>query len=163
MFGAEARIATRDVVEGTGIIQDGSMTIQRMEHVGIVVHDLAAATEFFVELGLEVEGEAPVEGRWVDEIVGLEGVRAEIAMLRTPDGHGRLELTKFNAPPAQSNDPRAPGNTIGMRHVAFAVKDLDALVAGLRVRSAELVGEVGRVRSPRSPNARDRGHPALLS
>ena len=74
------------------------MTIQRMEHVGIVVDDLAAATAFFVELGLKLQGEGPVEGGWVDRVVGLEGVRAEIAMVETPDGHGRLELTKFHAP-----------------------------------------------------------------
>jgi catechol 2,3-dioxygenase-like lactoylglutathione lyase family enzyme len=120
------------------------MTIQRLEHVGIVVDDLAAATEFFVELGLELQGEAPVEGRWVDSIVGLEGVRAEIAMLQTPDGHGRLELTKFHTPSDQGGNRHAPANTPGIRHVAFAVEDIDAVVAGLRARGAELVGELGR-------------------
>jgi catechol 2,3-dioxygenase-like lactoylglutathione lyase family enzyme len=122
------------------------MTIQRMEHVGIVVDDLAAATEFFVELGLELQGEASVEGRWVDRVVGLDGVRAEIAMLQTPDGHGRLELTKFHTPSTQDGDPHAPANTPGMRHVAFAVEDIDAVVAGLRARGAELVGELERYR-----------------
>ena len=120
------------------------MTIQRMEHVGIVVDDLAAATEFFVELGLELQGEGPVEGRWVDRIVGLEGVRAEIAMLQTPDGHGRLELTKFHSPSTQGGNRHAPANTPGIRHVAFAVEDIDAVVAGLRARGAELVGELER-------------------
>ena len=87
------------------------MAIQRMEHVGIVVDDLAAATEFFVELGLELEAEVPVEGRWVDRIVGLENVRADIAILQTPDGHGRLELTKFHAPSSPGGDGNAPANT----------------------------------------------------
>ena len=118
------------------------MTIQRMEHVGIVVDDLAAATEFFLELGLELQGESPVEGRWVDRIVGLEGVRAEIAMLQTPDGHGRLELTKYLAPLSPSGNQHAPANTPGIRHVAFAVEDIDAMVAGLRARGTELVGEL---------------------
>jgi catechol 2,3-dioxygenase-like lactoylglutathione lyase family enzyme len=89
------------------------MTIQRMEHVGIVVDDLAAATAFFVELGLKLQGEGPVEGGWVDRVVGLEGVRAEIAMVETPDGHGRLELTKFHAPSGRGGDQHAPANTPG--------------------------------------------------
>jgi catechol 2,3-dioxygenase-like lactoylglutathione lyase family enzyme len=120
------------------------MAIQRMDHVGVVVEDLAAATEFFLELGLELQGEAPVEGRWVDRVVGLEGVRAEIAMMQTPDGHGRLELTKFHAPPGQGGDRHAPANTPGIRHVAFAVEDIDALLASLRARGRELVGEIER-------------------
>ena len=120
------------------------MTIQRMEHVGIVVDDLAAATAFFVELGLKLQGEGPVEGGWVDRVVGLEGVRAEIAMVETPDGHGRLELTKFHAPSGRGGDRHAPANTPGIRHVAFAVDDIDAVVASLRARGAELVGEVER-------------------
>jgi catechol 2,3-dioxygenase-like lactoylglutathione lyase family enzyme len=115
-----------------------------MEHVGVVVDDLAAATDFFVELGLELRGEAPVEGGWVDRVVGLEGVRAEIAMLETPDGHGRLELSKFHAPSGPGGDRHAPANTPGIRHVAFAVDDVDAVVAGLRARGSELVGEVER-------------------
>ena len=89
-----------------------------------------------------LEGEAPVEGRWVDRIVGLEGVRADIVMMRTPDGHGRLELTRFNSPSSQSDNRNAPTNTPGIRHVAFAVEDIDAVVAGLRARGAELVGEL---------------------
>ena len=84
-----------------------------MEHVGIVVDDLAAATEFFVELGLELQGEAPAEGRWVDRIVGLEGVRAESAMMQTPDGNGRLELVKFHSPSNQGDNRHAPANTPG--------------------------------------------------
>jgi catechol 2,3-dioxygenase-like lactoylglutathione lyase family enzyme len=120
------------------------MAIQRMDHVGVVVDDLAAATAFFVELGLKLHGEASVEGGWVDRVVGLEGIRAEIAMLETPDGHGRLELTKFHAPPGQGGDGHAPANTLGLRHVAFAIDDIDAVVASLRAHGAELVGEVER-------------------
>jgi catechol 2,3-dioxygenase-like lactoylglutathione lyase family enzyme len=120
------------------------MTIQRMEHVGIVVEDLAAATAFFVELGLELQGEGSVEGGWVDRVVGLEGVRAEIAMLETLDGHGRLELSKFHVPSGRGGDRHAPANTPGIRHVSFLVDDVDAVVAGLRARGAELVGEVER-------------------
>ena len=120
------------------------MTVQRMDHVGIVVEDLAAATAFFVELGLELQGEASVDGRWVDRVVGLEGVRAQIAMLETPDGHGRLELAKFHAPSGPAGDRNAPANAPGIRHVTFAVDDIDAVVAGLRARGGELVGEVQR-------------------
>ena len=120
------------------------MTIQRMHHVGIVVDDLPAATDFFVELGLELQGEGRVEGRSVDRVVGLEGVRAEIAMLRTPDGHGRVELAKFHSPSTQGGDRHAPANTPGIRHITFAVEDIDAVVAGLRARGAELVGELER-------------------
>jgi catechol 2,3-dioxygenase-like lactoylglutathione lyase family enzyme len=116
-----------------------------MEHVGIVVDDLAATTEFFVELGLVLQGEGTVEGRWVDRVVGLEGVRVDIAMMETPDGNGRLELTKYHSPQIQGGDKRhAPANTPGIRHVAFAVEDIDAVVAGLRVRGVELVGELER-------------------
>jgi catechol 2,3-dioxygenase-like lactoylglutathione lyase family enzyme len=115
-----------------------------MKHVGIVVDDLAAATEFFVELGLELQGEASVEGRWVDRIVGLEGVRTRLAMMQTPDGNGRLELVKFYSPSHQGDSPHAPANTPGIRHIAFLVEDIDAVVAGLRARGSELVGELER-------------------
>jgi catechol 2,3-dioxygenase-like lactoylglutathione lyase family enzyme len=121
------------------------MTIERMDHVGIVVDDLAAATAFFAELGLELQGEARVEGGPVDRVVGLEGIRAEIAMMETPDGHGRVELSKFQAPSGPGADLTAPANTPGIRHLAFKVDDLDAIVAGLRARGVELVGEVERV------------------
>ncbi|HUB72423.1 MAG TPA: VOC family protein [Solirubrobacteraceae bacterium] len=120
------------------------MTIERMDHVGIVVDELADAVAFFVELGLELQGEAPVEGEWVDRIVGLEGVRAQIAMLSTPDGRGRVELAKFHTPSTDGCHRRAPANTPGLRHLAFAVDDVDAVLARLRARGAELVGEVGR-------------------
>ena len=115
-----------------------------MDHVGIVVDDLAAATAFFVELGLMLQGEGPVEGGWVDRVLGLEGVRAEIVMMETPDSHGRLELTKFHAPSGRGADQHAPANAPGIRHLTFEVDDLDAAVAGLRARGAELVGEVER-------------------
>jgi catechol 2,3-dioxygenase-like lactoylglutathione lyase family enzyme len=120
------------------------MTIQRMDHVGIVVDDLVDAVAFFVELGLELQGEASVQGGWVDRVVGLESVRAEIAMLQTPDGHGRIELAKFHAPPSPGGDRHAPANTLGIRHVTFAVDDIDDVLARLQARGAELVGEVER-------------------
>jgi catechol 2,3-dioxygenase-like lactoylglutathione lyase family enzyme len=120
------------------------MTIQRMDHVGVVVDDLDAATAFFTELGLELRGEARVEGDWVDRVVGLNGVRARLAMMETPDGHGRLELTEFDTPRGPAGDRHAAVNTPGIRHVTFAVDDLDAVVARLRARGGELVGEVQR-------------------
>ena len=114
-----------------------------MDHVSVVVDDLEAAKAFFVELGMELEGEAPIEGRSVDRLNGLDGIRVDIAMMRTPDGHGRLELTKFHSPKAVSPEPEnALGNTLGLRSVMFAVDDIDAAVAGLRAHGAELVGEV---------------------
>jgi catechol 2,3-dioxygenase-like lactoylglutathione lyase family enzyme len=115
-----------------------------MDHVGIVVDDLAAATAFFVELGLELQGESPVQGGWVDRVVGLEGVRANIAMLQTPDGHGRIELAKFDAPSGPGGEEHAPANAPGIRHITFAVDDIDNVLARLQARGAELVGEVER-------------------
>jgi catechol 2,3-dioxygenase-like lactoylglutathione lyase family enzyme len=120
------------------------MAVQRMDHVGIVVDDLADATAFFVELGLKLQGEGSVEGGWVDRIVGLEGVQTEFAMMETPDGHGRVELIKFHAPSGPDGDRHAPANIPGIRHLTFAVDDIDAVVARLRSRGAELVGEVER-------------------
>jgi catechol 2,3-dioxygenase-like lactoylglutathione lyase family enzyme len=118
------------------------MTLQRMDNVGIVVDDLEAATAFFVELGLELEGEAAVEGRWVDRVVGLDNVRVDIAMVRTPDGHSRLELTKFHTPKAVSAEPNAPPNTLGIRRIMFAVEDIEDVLARLHAHGAQLVGEV---------------------
>src|SRR6186997_990284 len=116
-----------------------------MDHVSVVVDDLEAAKTFFVELGMELEGEAPIEGLSVDRLNGLDGVRADIAMMRTPDGHGRVELTKFHAPPAVRAEPeRAPANALGIRRIMFAVDDLDDVVARLRTRGAELVGEIAQ-------------------
>ena len=119
------------------------MTLQRMDNVLVVVDDLDAAKAFFAELGMELEGETQVEGPWVDRVNGLDGVRVDIAMMRTPDGHGRLELTKFHSPKAVSAEPEnALGNTLGLRSVMFAVDDIDGTVAGLRARGTELVGEL---------------------
>ena len=118
------------------------MTIQRMDHLGIVFDDLAAAKAFFVELGLKVQGEGQVDGGWVDRVVGLDGIRVEYAMLETPDGHGRLELVKFHSPSVRGGDGNAPANTLGIRHLAFAVDDIDAAVASVRARGGELVDEV---------------------
>ena len=123
----------------------GDMTILRMDHVSIVVDDLKAATAFFVELGLELEGEASVEGRWVDRVCGLDDVRVDIAMMRTPDGHGRLELTKFHTPTAVRAEPEnAPANTLGIRRIMFAVDDIEDVLARLRTHGAELVGELAQ-------------------
>ena len=122
------------------------MTVQRKDHVGIVVDDLAAAMEFFAELGLEPQGETCVEGRWVDRVVGLEGVRADIAMLQTPDGNARLELSKFHSPSSAGDNRPLPSNTLGIRHVSFLVDDVDDVVDRLRARGAELVGEVEQYR-----------------
>jgi catechol 2,3-dioxygenase-like lactoylglutathione lyase family enzyme len=115
-----------------------------MDHVGIVVDDLAAATGFFARLGLELRGEAAVEDPSVDRIVGLDGVRTDVAYMQTPDGHGRLELIKFHSPSNEGDGRRAPANTPGIRHIAFVVEDINAVVAGLRARGVELVGELVR-------------------
>jgi catechol 2,3-dioxygenase-like lactoylglutathione lyase family enzyme len=121
------------------------MAIERMDHVSVVVDDLQAAIAFFLELGMELEGQAPIEGPSVDRVAGLDSVRVDIAMLRTPDGHGRLELTKFHTPKAISAEPEnAPANTLGLRSIMFAVDDLDAAVAALRIHGAQLVGEVAQ-------------------
>ncbi|MEA2440437.1 MAG: hypothetical protein QOH76_1861 [Thermoleophilaceae bacterium] len=121
------------------------MTLQRMDNVLIVVDDLEAAKAFFAELGMELEGEGPVEGPWVDRVVGLDDVRADIAMMRTPDGHGRVELTKFHTPPAVRAEPEiAPANTLGIRRIMFAVDDIDDVVARLRGHGGELVDEIAQ-------------------
>jgi len=120
------------------------MTLLRMDNVAIVVDDLKAAIAFFVELGLELEGETTVEGQGVDRIVALDGVRTDIAMLRTPDGHNRLELTKFQTPPATTVQPNAPVNTLGMGRIMFAVDNIEDVLARLQAHGAELVGEVVR-------------------
>ena len=134
--------AARNAALGRRSATVARMAIQRMEHVGVVVDDLAAATAFFVELGLKLQGEARLEGSWVDRVVGLEGVRSEVVMLETPDGHGRLELSKFHAPSSRDGDRHAPANTPGIRHVTFSVADSDAAVASVLARGGELVGEV---------------------
>jgi catechol 2,3-dioxygenase-like lactoylglutathione lyase family enzyme len=119
------------------------MTVQRMDNVLIVVDDLEAAKAFFAELGMELEGEGTNEGPWLDSVLGLDGVRADIAMMRTPDGHSRIELAKFHTPPAVRAEPAgAPPNTLGVRRIMFAVDDVDDAVARLRSQGAELVGEI---------------------
>lgn len=119
------------------------MTIQRMDNVLIVVEDLEAMKAFFIELGMELGGETVVEGPWADSVVGLEGIRADIAMMRTPDGHGRIELTKYRSPALVPSEPAiAPPNTLGFRQIMFAVERLDDTVARMRGHGAELVGEV---------------------
>jgi catechol 2,3-dioxygenase-like lactoylglutathione lyase family enzyme len=121
------------------------MAIRRMDNVLIVVEDLEAAKAFFVELGMELEGETTVEGPWAGRVVGLDDIRADIAMLRTPDGHGRVELSKFHTPPAVRAEPAsAPSNTLGLRRIMFAVDDIDDVVARLRSHGAELVGEIAQ-------------------
>ena len=116
------------------------MTVYRMDHVGVVVEDLAAAIAFFVELG----GGATVEGEWVDQLVGLDGVRADIAVVRTPDGHGRVELSTFHTPVATRIAPRAPMNTPGIPRLTFVVDAVDDVLDRLRAHGAELVGEVAQ-------------------
>jgi catechol 2,3-dioxygenase-like lactoylglutathione lyase family enzyme len=121
------------------------MTIQRMDSVLIVVDDLEAAKAFFAELGMELEGEAQVEGPWVDRTVGLNDVRADIAMMRTPDRHSGVELTKFHTPPAVRAEPEnAPANALGIRRIMFAVDDIDDVVARLRSHGAELLDEIAQ-------------------
>jgi catechol 2,3-dioxygenase-like lactoylglutathione lyase family enzyme len=121
------------------------MTLPRMDNVLIVVEDLEGAKAFFAELGMELEGETTVEGPWVDQTVGLDGVRADITMMRTPDGDGRVELTRFHSPPAVRAQPEtAPATALGIRRIMFTVDDVDDVVARLRNHGGELVGEVAQ-------------------
>ena len=120
------------------------MTIQRMDNVGIVVESLDAAISFFAELGLELEGRAMVEGEWAGRVTGLGDQRVEIAMMRTPDGHSRLELSRFLTPPIVADHRNAPVNALGYLRVMFAVDDIEETLGRLRKRGAQLVGEVVR-------------------
>lgn len=121
------------------------MTVRRMDHVGIVIEDLDASIAFFTELGLEVQARMVVDGRWVDRVVGLADVKVEIAMMRTPDGHSRLELTKFLTPAVISGDPfPAPANTLGLRRIMFAVDDIRDVVRRLQRHGGELVGDIAQ-------------------
>jgi catechol 2,3-dioxygenase-like lactoylglutathione lyase family enzyme len=121
------------------------MTIKRLDHVSVVVDDLAAAITFFTALGMTLEGEARVEGPWVDRVNGLEDVQVDIVMMRTSDGHGRLELTKFLNPKLVEIEPAiAPPNSPGLRSIMFAVESLEDAVARLRANGGELVGEVAQ-------------------
>ena len=118
------------------------MTVKRMDNVGIVVEDLNAAIEFFVELGLVLEGRAPIEGDWASGVTGLASMRVEIAMLRTPDGHSRLELSRFLAPPVVADHRNAPVNALGSLRVMFTVEDIDDTLSRLEKRGAEVVDKV---------------------
>ena len=119
------------------------MTIKRLDHISVVVDDLAAAITFFTTLGMTLAGEAAVEGPWVDRVNGIEGIQVDIVMMRTPDGHGQLELTKFRNPPLVQSEPAiAPPNTLGLRSIMFAVENIDETVARLRAIGGELIGEV---------------------
>lgn len=119
------------------------MAIQRMDNVLIVVDDLEAVIAFFVELGMELEGKGPLEGDWAERVIGLEDVRQDVAMLRIPDGPGRVELAKFHRPRAIQPEPKdAPANTLGIRRIMFAVDDIEDVIARLRTHGAELVGEL---------------------
>jgi catechol 2,3-dioxygenase-like lactoylglutathione lyase family enzyme len=121
------------------------MTLKRMDNVLIVVEDLDAVIAFFVELGMELEGKGPAEGAWVDSVIAIDGARQDVAMLRTPDGHGRVELASFRTPTAIRSEPAdAPANTLGIRRIMFAVDDIDDTVARLRAHGAELVGGIAR-------------------
>ena len=121
------------------------MTIKRMDHTSVIVDDLPAAIAFFTTLGMAVEGQMPVEGPWVDRLNGLEGVQVDIATMRTPDGHGKLELTKFHHPKLVEIDPAlAPPNALGLRSVMFSVESVDDTVARLRDVGGELIGEVAQ-------------------
>ena len=120
------------------------MTVERMDNVGIVVEDLDAAIAFFTELGLALEGRMPIDGEWAGRVTGLHGQRVEIAMMRTPDGHGRLELSRFDAPAIAADHRRAPVNALGYLRVMFAVDDLDETLARLRPHGTELVADVVR-------------------
>lgn len=119
------------------------MSIRRLDHVSVVVDDLDAAIGFFTALGMTVEGSAPIEGEWVDQINALEGVQVDIVMMKTPDGHGRLELTRFRHPPLVALEPAtAPPNAPGLRSVMFTVESVDDTLARLDVVGAELIGAV---------------------
>jgi len=121
------------------------MTIKRLDHVSVVVDDLPAAVDFFTELGMTIEGEGRVEGPWVDRVNSIEGVQVDIVMMRTPDGHGKLELTKFRNPELVELEPAvAPANALGLRSVMFAVEDIDETVARLLAHGGELIGEVAQ-------------------
>ncbi len=120
------------------------MTVKRMDNVGIVVDDLSATIAFFRELGLELEGQATVEGEWAGRVTGLPNQRVEIAMMRTPDGHGRLELSRFLTPPVAADHRNAPVNALGYLRVMFAVEDIDDTLARLHEHGAQLVGEVAQ-------------------
>jgi catechol 2,3-dioxygenase-like lactoylglutathione lyase family enzyme len=117
-------------------------TLQRLDNIAIVVDDLAAAKAFFTELGMELEGEATLEGSPVDRLIGLDGVRTDIAMMRTPNGPGRIELTKYHTPASPGGERPAPVNALGMHRIMFAVHDIEGVIDRLKLHGAELLGEL---------------------
>lgn len=121
------------------------MAVQRMDNVGIVFNDLKAAVAFFLELGLELEGEMTVEGEWAARICGFDEIEADIAMMRTPDGHNKLEMMQYHKPTAIAGEPNAPANTLGIRRLLFAVDDIEDVLARLKTHGAELIGELTRI------------------
>lgn len=123
----------------------GRVAVKRMDNVGIVFEDLDAAVAFFVELGLELEGRMTVDADWAGRIVGIDDMKVDVAMVRTPDGHSKLELMSFQAPKAVGGDPDAPANALGLRRLMFAVDDLNDTVTRLRAHGAELIGEIGQI------------------
>src|SRR4029434_8465875 len=123
-------------------MRGNDMTLKRMDNVGIVVESLDAAISFFAELGLKLEGRATIEGDWAERVTGLRPMRVEIAMMRTPDGHSRLDVWRFLPPPAVADHRNAPVNALGYLRIMFAVDDIDETLARLRKRGAQLVGEV---------------------
>ena len=137
-----ARALVRWTCRGDNTTSVGRVTVRRMDNVGIVVESLDAAVSFFAELGLELEGRATVEGEWAGRVTGLGEQRVEVAMMRTPDGHSRLELSRFLMPPVVADHRNAPVNALGYLRVMFTVEDLDDTLARLRLHGAELVGEV---------------------
>ena len=118
------------------------MKIHKIDHVGIIVNDLSAAKAFFLDFGFEMLGEGEVEGEWAERIIGLQDVKAEVAMLRTPDGEANIELSKFHSPTDENGIQHPLANTLGIRHITFAVEDIEAIVAKLKKNGAELVGEI---------------------
>ena len=133
------------MVDAHCLCYTGGMPIKRLDHISVVVDDLAAAIAFFTALGMTIEAEVPVEGPWVDRVNGIEGVQVDIVMMQTPDGHGRLELTKFRNPKLVEIEPAiAPPNTLGLRSVMFTVESVDDTVARLRDMGGELIGEVAQ-------------------
>src|SRR5436190_2206622 len=140
------RSRSQRLLKASFLLENGEhMTIKRLDHISVVVDDLAAAIAFFTALGMKLDGEMPIEGAWVDRVNGLENVQVDIVMMQTPDGHGKLELTKFRNPKVVQIEPAiAPPNTLGLRSVMFTVESVDETVARLRASGAELIGEVAQ-------------------
>jgi catechol 2,3-dioxygenase-like lactoylglutathione lyase family enzyme len=142
-----------------GLCYTSDMTVKKLDHVSVVVEDLEAAIAFFTTLGMSIESRAPIEGPWVDRINAIEGIRVDIVMMRTPDGLGRLELTKFRRPKLVPIEPEnAPPNALGLRSIMFLVESVDDTVARLRAQGGELIGEVVQYEDQYRLHARPGGH-----